>query len=99
MSTELTRLVEELNKNLTDERKINDERYDALEKGNTARAEELKSQLDGVEEAIAASQKKVKEEERKGGRRRRTQNRASGTRLFGERWLPCHRRLRWQGHT
>lgn len=65
MSTELTKLVEELNKNLTDERKMNDERYDALEKGNDARAEELKQQLDSVAEEIAANQKKLKEEERK----------------------------------
>ena len=65
MSTELTRLVEELNKNLTDERKMNDERYDALEKGNKARAEELATQLETVAEEIAANQKKLKEEERK----------------------------------
>jgi len=61
----LTQAVEELNKSLTDERKTNDERYDALEKGNEARAKELDVQLEAIAETISKSQKKVKEEERK----------------------------------
>lgn len=65
MSNPLLQAVEELNQSLVDERKTNDERYDALEKGNTARAQELDGQLERIAEEVAAAQKKVKEEERK----------------------------------
>ena len=65
MSTELTRLVEELNKNLTDERKTNDEKYDALMKKDEARAKQLDGQLEHIAKDIADTQKKLKEEERK----------------------------------
>ena len=63
--SELVQAVEALNKTLADERKTNDERYDALEKGNEARAKELSVQLETMAEEIKAAQKKVKEEERK----------------------------------
>ena len=63
--SELVNAVEALNKTLADERKTNDERYEALEKGNEARAKELSVQLETMAEEIKAAQKKVKEEERK----------------------------------
>lgn len=65
MSTPLMQAVEELNQSLVDERKMNDERYDALEKGNEARAKDLDAQLERIAADIVEAQKKVKEEERK----------------------------------
>ena len=65
MSNPLTTAVEELNQLIADERKMNDERIESLEKGNDARAKELDMQLEGVAKDIAEAQKKRKEEERK----------------------------------
>lgn len=65
MSSELIQAVEALNKTLADERKTNDERYDALEKGNEARVKELDLQLERIEEVIGEQQKAVKIEEKR----------------------------------
>ena len=65
MSTELVKAVESLNETLADERKANDERYEALEKGNEARAKELDVQLEAIAEDVKLAQKKVKEEEKR----------------------------------
>lgn len=61
----LTNAVEELNKLITDERKMNDERFDAKEKADDARVKELDVQLEGIATDIVEAQKKRKEEERK----------------------------------
>ena len=63
--SELVQAMEVLQKTLADERKTNDERYEALDKGNEARAKELDVQLETMADEIKAAQKKVKEEERK----------------------------------
>jgi HK97 family phage major capsid protein len=61
----LTNAVEELNKLISDERKMNDERFEAFEKADEARVKDLDAQLDGIATDIAEAQKKRKEEERK----------------------------------
>lgn len=61
----LTTAVEELNKLITDERKMNDERFEAKEKADDARVKELDKQLEGIGLDILEAQKKRKEEERK----------------------------------
>lgn len=65
MSNPLTTAVEQLNQLIVDERKMNDERLEAMEKGNESRAKDLDKQLEGIAADIVEAQKKRKEEERK----------------------------------
>ena len=63
--TAVTEALEKVNKLVSDERSINEERYEALEKGHEARAKELDSQLDKVGEEIIEAQKSLREEKRR----------------------------------
>lgn len=56
---------DEVNKLIADERKMNDERYEALEKHDEARAKEIDGQLEKIGTEIIEAQQKVREEERK----------------------------------
>ena len=61
----ITEGFEKINKMISDERKMNDERYEALEKGQSARAKELDSQLERIGDDILEAQKTYKEALRK----------------------------------
>jgi HK97 family phage major capsid protein len=61
----IVKAVEKVNELVTEERRINDERYDALEKGNEVRAKELDTQLDRIGEDIIKAEKARKDAERK----------------------------------
>jgi HK97 family phage major capsid protein len=65
MSNPIVEAVERVNELVTEERKINDERYEALEKGHNARAKELDEQLERIGEDIIKAEKARKEVERK----------------------------------
>lgn len=65
MANPIVEAVEKVNELVTEERKINDERYEALEKGNEARARELNEQLERIGEDIVRAQKAQKEAEAK----------------------------------
>jgi len=65
MANPIVEAVEKINELVTEERRINDERYEALEKGNEARAKELDIQLERVGEDIIKAEKSRKEVERK----------------------------------
>lgn len=64
MTNPIVEAVEKVNELVTEERKINDERYEALEKGNEARAKELDEQLERIGEDIIKAEKARKEAER-----------------------------------
>lgn len=57
--------VEKVNELVTEERRINDERYEALEKGNEARTKELDEQLERIGEDIIKAEKAKKEADQK----------------------------------
>ena len=65
MSNAITQAFDEVNKLIHDERKMNDERFEAIEKGDEARRKDLDSQLGKVAEDIVTAQSKLREEERK----------------------------------
>ena len=65
MANPIVEAVEKVNELVTEERKINDERYEALEKGNEIRAKELDEQLERIGEDIVRAQKAQKDAERK----------------------------------
>ena len=65
MANPIVEAVEKVNELVTEERKINDERYEALEKGNDLRAKELNEQLERIGNDIAIAQKAQKDAERK----------------------------------
>jgi HK97 family phage major capsid protein len=65
MSNAITQAFDEVNKLIHDERKMNDERFEAIEKGDEARRKDLESQLSKVGEDIVNAQSKLREEERK----------------------------------
>ena len=65
MANPIVEAVEKVNELVTEERRINDERYDALEKGNDLRAKELNEQLDRIGDDIIKAEKARKEVERK----------------------------------
>lgn len=65
MGNPIVEAVEKVNELVTEERRINDERYDALEKGNQARAKDLDVQLERIGEDIIKAEKARKEVERK----------------------------------
>ena len=65
LSSEIVKAVEKVNELVTEERRINDERYEALEKGNEIRAKELGEQLSRIEDDIIKAEKARKEVERK----------------------------------
>ena len=65
MSNAITQAFDEVNKLIHDERKMNDERFEAIEKGDEARRKDLDSQLSKVAEDIVTAQSKLREEERK----------------------------------
>lgn len=65
MSNAITEGFDKINQLITDERKMNDERYDALEKNDEARAKDLDLQLDRIGTDIVEAQKQYKEDGRK----------------------------------
>lgn len=65
MANPIVEAVEKVNELVTEERRINDERYDALAKGHDARAKELNEQLDRIGENITKAEKARKEAEQK----------------------------------
>lgn len=65
MSNPIVEAVEKVNELVTEERRINDERYEAMEKGNDVRAKELNEQLERIGEDIIKAQKAQKDAERK----------------------------------
>lgn len=65
MANPIVEAVEKVNELVTEERRINDERYEALEKGNEIRAKELNEQLERIGEDIIRAQKAQKDAERK----------------------------------
>jgi len=65
VSNAITEGFDKINQLITDERKMNDERYDALEKNDEARAKDLDLQLDRIGTDIVEAQKQYKEDGRK----------------------------------
>ena len=65
MANPIVEAVEKVNELVTEERRINDERYEALEKGNETRAKELDEQLDRIATDIVAAEKARKEADMK----------------------------------
>lgn len=61
----ITQAFDEVNKLINDERKMNDERFEAMEKGDEARRKDLETQLERCAGDITEAQKKFREEERK----------------------------------
>lgn len=61
----ITQAFDEVNCLINDERKMNDERFEAIEKGDDARRKDLDAQLEKVAADIVTSQSKLREEERK----------------------------------
>jgi HK97 family phage major capsid protein len=65
MANPIVEAVEKVNELVTEERRINDERYELLEKGNEVRAKELDEQLERIGEDIIKAEKARKDVERK----------------------------------
>ena len=65
MANPIVEAVEKVNELVTEERRINDERYECLEKGNEVRAKELDQQLERIGEDIIKAEKARKDVERK----------------------------------
>ena len=65
MSNPIVEAVEKVNELVTEERRINDERYECLEKGNEVRTKELDGQLERIGEDIIKAEKARKDAERK----------------------------------
>ena len=65
MANPIVEAVEKVNELVTEERRINDERYEVLEKGNEVRAKELDEQLERIGEDIVKAEKARKDVERK----------------------------------
>lgn len=61
----ITAAFEEINQLISDERKMNDERFEAMEKGDQARTKDLDSQLEKIGTEILEAQRKMRDEERK----------------------------------
>src|SRR5210317_600022 len=61
----IAQAFDEVNKLITDERKMNEERFEAMEKGDEVRRKDLDSQLEKVAADIVTAQSKMREEERK----------------------------------
>ena len=65
MANPIVEAVEKVNELVTEERRINDERYEAITKGHEARAKELDIQLERIGEDIVKAEKARKDAERK----------------------------------